>query len=333
MKLAASFLLSGSLLLAAMPALANSDMQKEIEDLREDLMVLQRQIYRGAGSSNESSKSAAVSSDMAAAGNVQVKIGEYDEVIRKVNGRMDTLEYQIKQLDSKLDKINRDMEIRFKILEGRPVPANLSAPVQSIPATYESPVATGASKAVTGDSIQGDDLAPIAGSNVVTDNKSKLSTDLSSGSDGQPQKLVPDAVMPVAADNTKPPATVGEMYASGMEAYNSGYYDEAELAFQHILEQFPKDKLAGNAQYWLGEVYFKQNNYNKAIVAFKNGYEKYHDGNKAPDSLFKLGLTFKAQKENKKACIVLSSFNSEFPKANADLAKRVKNEASKLGCK
>ena len=68
-------------------------------------------------------------------------------------------------------------------------------------------------------------------------------------------------------------------------------------------------------------------------MAFKSGYEKYHDGNKAPDSLFKLGLTFKAQKENKKACIVLSSFNSEFPKANADLAKRVKNEASKLGCK
>jgi len=48
MKLAAYFLMSGSLLLAAMPARANSDMQKEIDDLREDLMVLQRQIYRGA---------------------------------------------------------------------------------------------------------------------------------------------------------------------------------------------------------------------------------------------------------------------------------------------
>ena len=65
MKLAAYFLMSGSLLLAAMPARANSDMQKEIDDLREDLMVLQRQIYRGAGSSNESSKSAAVSPDQA----------------------------------------------------------------------------------------------------------------------------------------------------------------------------------------------------------------------------------------------------------------------------
>ena len=328
MKLAACFLVSGSLLLAAMPARANSDIQKEIDDLREDLKVLQRQIYRGAGSSSEISKSSAVTQNQSEAGNVQVKIGEYDEAIRKVNGRMDTLEYQVKQLDTKLDKINRDIEIRFKILEGRSVPANLSAPVPTAPTTYDAPVASGASKAVTGDGIQGDDLAPIAGSSVAVEKKSVPAAN----SDG-PQQLIPSENTAAAPVNTAKAQTAAEMYASGMTAFNSGYYDEAELAFQHILEQFPKDKLAGNAQYWLGEVYYKQNNFSKAIVAFKNGYEKYHDGNKAPDSLFKLGLTFKAQNESKKACIVLSSFSSEFPKANADLAKRVKTEASKLGCK
>lgn len=327
MKLAACFLLSGSLLLAAMPAKANSDMQKEIDDLREDLMVLQRQIYRGAGSSGEVSKSADVSQEQAAAGNVQVKIGEYDEVIRKVNGRMDTLEYQVKQLESKLDKINRDMEIRFKILEGRPVPDNLSSPTPAILTTYEAKVASGASKSVTGDGIQGDDLAPIAGSNVAAPKNIAASS-----ADGAPQQLIADDT------ETKPvviaqPKSAEEIYANGMEALNSSLYDEAEMAFQQILTQYPNDKLAGNAQYWIGEVYFKQGNYNKAKVAFKNGYEKYHNGNKAPDSLFKLGLTFKANKENKNACIVLSSFGAEFPKANADLAKRVQAEASKLGCK
>lgn len=327
MKLAACFLLSGSLLLAAMPAKANSDMQKEIDDLREDLMVLQRQIYRGAGSSGEVSKSADVSQEQAAAGNVQVKIGEYDEVIRKVNGRMDTLEYQVKQLESKLDKINRDMEIRFKILEGRPVPDNLSSPTPAIPTTYEAKVASGASKSVTGDGIQGDDLAPIAGSNVAAPKNIAANS-----ADGAPQQLIADdtETKPVV---TAQPKSAEEIYANGMEALNSSLYDEAEMAFQQILTQYPNDKLAGNAQYWIGEVYFKQGNYNKAKVAFKNGYEKYHNGNKAPDSLFKLGLTFKANKENKNACIVLSSFGAEFPKANADLAKRVQAEASKLGCK
>lgn len=326
MKLSALCLLAGGILLAAQPVKADSDMQKELQDLREDLKVLQRQIYRGAGSTGNS----AVSQEQAAAGNVQVKMGEYDETIRKVNGRMDTLEYQVKQLDSKLDKINRDMEIRFKILEGRPVSSNLSAPAANIPATFETKVASGASRAAVGDSIQGDDLAPIAGSNIAP--AQGMSKTEPVAGDGSPQQLVPDDVPAVSSALPKT-ATAEEMYASGMEALNSGYYDEAELAFQHILTQFPKDKLAGNAQYWLGEVYYKQGSYDKAIVAFKNGYEKYHNGNKAPDSLFKLGLTFKAKKENQKACIVLSSFNAEFPKANADLAKRVKAEASKLGCK
>ena len=253
-------------------------------------------------------------------------IYEYDEVIRKVNGRMDTLEYQVKQLDSKLDKINRDMEIRFKILEGRPVPTNLSTPLPAIPATYEAKVASGASKAVTGDGIQGDDLAPIAGSNVAAPKNAETSNN----ADGVPQPLIADDAKPVV---TSQPKSADEIYANGMEALNGGLYDEAEMAFQQILTQYPNNKLAGNAQYWIGEVYFKQGNYNKAKVAFKNGYEKYHSGNKAPDSLFKLGLTFKANKENKNACIVLSSFGAEFPKANADLAKRVKAEASKLGCK
>ena len=326
MKLAAYFLLCGSLL-SAVPAYASSDMQKELEELREDLMVLQRQIYRGAGSSGKSAKSDTVSKEQASAGNIQVKIGEYDEVIRKVNGRMDTLEYQLKQLDGKLDKINRDFEIRFKILEGRSVPANLSAPTPTVPTVYDAPVASGASKAVTGDGIHGDDLAPIAGSNVAAEKTSAAASD-----NGMPQSLIADDVSANPAPVSKA-KSAEEIYANGMEALKAEMFDEAEIAFQQILKQYPNDKLAGNAQYWLGDIYFKQGNYDKAKVAFKNGYEKYHNGNKAPDSLFKLGLVFKAQKENKKACIVLSSFGAEFPKANADLAKNVKKEAAKLGCK
>ena len=208
MKLAAYFLLCGSLL-SAVPAYASSDMQKELEELREDLQVLQRQIYRGAGSSGESAKSDTVSKEQASAGNIQVKIGEYDEVIRKVNGRMDTLEYQLKQLDGKLDKINRDFEIRFKILEGRSVPANLSAPTPTVPTVYDAPVASGASKAVTGDGIHGDDLAPIAGSNVAAEKTSAAASD-----NGMPQSLIADDVSANPAPVSKA-KSAEEIYANG----------------------------------------------------------------------------------------------------------------------
>ena len=122
------------------------------------------------------------------------------------------------------------------------------------------------------------------------------------------------------------------MYQSGIQAYNSGLTDEAEIAFKEILQKYPKHNLAGNAQYWLGETYLKSGDLAKAKQAFKSGYEDYHSGNKAPDSLFKLGVTLERLNDNKSACIIYTSFAGEFPKANAELVKRVNAAKDKLKC-
>lgn len=326
MKLSWYGIVAAGCLLTALPAYAESGVEYDIKTLKEDVRALQRQLYKSGGSSAAASDSvtSSVTSD------IQGKIGVYDESIRKVNGRMDELENMIKKLDRKLDKINRDMEIRFKILEGRQVPADLSAPATAVATKdYAAPVAVNASRSVVGDSIEGGDLMPIAGAAVAEE---KQSGNNSAGSG--PESLIPDdetEVQPAQAELKA--ATAEDMYASGMQALNGGYYDEAELAFQHILQKFPNDKLAGNAQYWLGEVYYKQGNFQKAKLAFKAGYENYKTGNKAPDSLFKLGMTMKSLQENKNACIVFMSFGEEFPKVEAELAKRVKNESARLGCK
>lgn len=316
MKLSAGWGMFWSVMLAATQVYAAPDLQREIEALKEDVKVLQRQMYR-----HDDNKNRAV---VSANSNVQVKIGEYDEIIRKVNGRMDELEYQAKQIEEKLDKINRDMNIRFKILEGRQVPDSLAAPVVSMPTVYAAPVANGAAKAVVGDTIQGSDLAPISGSKAAEE-KEQPSTD-------GPQSLIPEKIENTAV-TTANPLSVAEMYATGLQAYEAGHYEEAEIAFEHVLKQNPQDKLAGNAQYWLGEVYVKQNDLKKAKLAFKTGYEKYKNGNKSADSLFKLGVTMNSMGEKKNACIVFMSFAEEFPKVNAELSKRVKAESKRLGCK
>jgi tol-pal system protein YbgF len=318
MKLSGYAFVASALLLSTVSVRAE-DLQSEINKLREDVIVLQRQVYRGIETENKAVGSANA--------DIQVKMSDYADNFRTMNGRIDELEYKIKQLDEQLTKMNRDFEIRFKILEGKQIPASLSAPAPNLPTVYDAPVAQGAAKAVVGDSIQGSDLAPIAGSNtVVTTGFLNTAAD-----DGTPQALVP---LPTAATTEAvKPISVKEMYDTGLEAFNQGYYDEAEVAFKHILEQSPKDILAGNAQYWLGEVYYRRGDFNAAKQAFKTGYVNYHDGYKAADSLFKLGMTFESLKDNKNACVVFSSFGDEFPKAGAELAKRVKTEATKLGCK
>lgn len=305
-----------------------ADWQKEINDLREDVLVLQRQMYRnssGIGSENADVKK---TSDDVQKGDMQVKMSEYDEIIRKINGRMDTLEHDLKQTEQKIDKINRDMEIRFKILEGRQVPANLSAPAStSGGVTHSSPIAQNPAKSAFGDSISGSDLEPLSGMQAIPQKQ-----------ENEPQPLVPISDINIqSSDMPKVSETksisVDEMYNSGLQAYNAGLTDEAEVAFKEILKKDPKHRLAGNAQYWLGETYLKAGELTKAKQAFKSGYEDYKNGNKSADSLFKLGMTFSKLNDSKSACIIYMSFDSEFPKADANLIKRVKTEKEKLKCK
>lgn len=321
-------LVLAQILLSATCAVA-ADWQKEIDDLREDVMFLQRQMYRNSENISSSGNTNPQKTDADTAnGDIQVKIGEYDELMRKINGRMDTLEHDLKQTNEKLDKINRDMEIRFKILEGRPVPDNLSAPV-SMPAgvTHDSPMANAPAKSVSGDSISGSDLEPLRGMEAIPPKDKDA-----------PQPLVPlsDINIQNRTENTSPaPAKSADaetMYQNGKQAYNAGLTDEAEIAFKEVLQQFPKHNLAGNAQFWLGETYLKTGRLEAAKQAFQRGYENYPNGNKAPDSLFKLGVTLARLNDNKNACIVYTSFNGEFPKADAELVKRVKAESDKLKC-
>ena len=96
---------------------------------------------------------------------------------------------------------------------------------------------------------------------------------------------------------------------------------------------YPTDQLAGNAQYWLGEVYYKQQDLKKAAVAFKEGYSKFPNGAKGPDCLLKLGLTMKALNKKEDACTAFVNLPIVFDKVSDDISSRAKKEAEALGCK
>ena len=254
--------------------------EEELAQLREDVTFLQRQVYQN----NNADVNSLTSSK-----NVSVQIGQFDELLRQVIGKTDELEFKIKKLNERLDVMNKDIEVRFKMLEGKPVSSSgsLELPAKN---KFAAPVAKDAPKSIVGDSIKGDDLKPLKS------------------------------------------ADVKSIYQEGLEALKAGNDKLAEEKFNTILGKFPEDKLAGNAQYWLGEVYYGRKDFTKAAVAFAKGYEKYK-GPKGPDSLLKLGMSMRELKKNEEACVAFTSLPKEFPKAEAALLNRAKSEASKLGCK
>jgi tol-pal system protein YbgF len=274
-------------------------LQEQIDSLKGEMMILQRKVYRD-------NMDAGIPAQSSSNSNAAVKLGEYDEIVRTMNGKIDELEYKIKQLEDKVDTMNKDIDVRFNLLEGKPITAGEGS--IATPKKFDAAVAQGAPKSIVGDSVTTGDLKNL------TPNKATAANMQSS--------TVSATV--VSAD---------ELYKTGLEALKAGNSTLAEQNMSKILSDYPSDKLAGNAQYWLGEVYYSTKNYAKAAVAFRDGYKNYKNGAKGADSLLKLGLSMEQLGKKAEACAALTQLPIEFPKADSGMITKAKTEAKKLGCK
>lgn len=259
-------------------------LQEQIDSLKEEMIILQRKVYRD----NTDTDLNSVSSSSAA-----VKLGEYDQIVRQMNGKIDELEFKIKTLGEKLETINKDMDVRFRLLEGKPIPAAQNS--LSEPKKFDTAVASGAPKSIVGDTINVGTLKNL-----------------------EPQPN---------------PLSVDDLYKNGLEALRSNNPSLAEANFNKILNEHSNDKLAGNAQYWLGEVYYSTKDFSRAAVAFGKGYQNYKNGAKGADSLLKLGLSMAQLGKKAEACSAFMNLGAEFPAADASIKSKAAAEAKKLGCK
>jgi tol-pal system protein YbgF len=119
-------------------------------------------------------------------------------------------------------------------------------------------------------------------------------------------------------------------YATGL--LQRGAYPEAELAFKAFVAQHPKDPLAGNAQYWLGETFYARSDYKNAQIAFAEGYQKYPKSPKAPDNLLKLGMSLGQTGDKTNACVAFKQLAKQFPNASAAIKDRAARAQQRYGC-
>lgn len=114
-----------------------------------------------------------------------------------------------------------------------------------------------------------------------------------------------------------------DAYKDAYETYQKGDYKASREKFQRYLEAFPNSKYSENAQYWIGESYYKEKNYERAIVAYDDLVKKYPDGSKAPAALLKQGMAFSALGDKKNAKIIFKKVVERYPKSEqAETAKK-----------
>jgi tol-pal system protein YbgF len=99
------------------------------------------------------------------------------------------------------------------------------------------------------------------------------------------------------------PTDRGALYNLARQRLDQGQTAKARELFQDFLNRFPKDELAANAQYWLGETYYAEKKWNDAIVEFQKVLKEHPGSDKVPDALLKIGMSFQAQGDCKNALL------------------------------
>jgi len=126
-----------------------------------------------------------------------------------------------------------------------------------------------------------------------------------------------------AVGKTEKQFSEDEIYASAKQAFDRGNLEVAREEFQRIIKQYPKSRHVDNAQFWIGETYYREKWYEKAILEYQKVIEKYPKGNKVPASFLKQGLAFLNLGEKASARLVLNELILKHPKSNeADIARK-----------
>ncbi len=156
----------------------------------------------------------------------------------------------------------------------------------------------------------------------------------------EPAPPAPDEAPEAPMQSANAPTSLASFPpADATTLYNQGYgdllrrdYSSAETAFRRLLDAHPNDKLAGDAQYWLGESYYVRGQYKDAADAFLKGYKSYGASPKAPDSLLKLGMSLAALGQKEAACSSFAELGTRFPSAPSHVRDEAAAERRKAGC-
>jgi tol-pal system protein YbgF len=109
-------------------------------------------------------------------------------------------------------------------------------------------------------------------------------------------------------------------------------YGPAADEFANFLRQYPSDRLAPEAQFWMGEALFQTQRYRDAAEAFLAVSTKYDTTARAPDALLRLGMSLAALGEKEAACASLGEVLRKYPRASVSVKQGVDREQKRAHC-
>lgn len=139
--------------------------------------------------------------------------------------------------------------------------------------------------------------------------KVEASTKKDKGQAALKQPVVPDAE---------------KAYEEAYAAFTDKRYGEAGEKFAAFIKTFSGHRLAGNAQFWIGETYYSQRDYESAILAYEEVFRKYKDSPKVSAAMLKQGRAFIEIGEKRAGGAILKELVAKYPESEQAVAARIK---------
>jgi tol-pal system protein YbgF len=134
---------------------------------------------------------------------------------------------------------------------------------------------------------------------------------------------------PGAAAAGPPPASADVLYSNGLRDINGKHYDLATQEFQDYLRYYGDTDLASNAQFYLGEVAFMQNQFQAALDAYNKVIENFPKSFKTASARMRKGFCLAELGQKASAVRELRAVVRLYP--GTDEAKRAAAKLKEMG--
>lgn len=141
-----------------------------------------------------------------------------------------------------------------------------------------------------------------------------------------------DPVLPGPAPASLPVASSRDEYDAAAAVLKEGQYEAAEIAFRNFLQKYPRDRLAADATFFLGESYFRRSRPREAAEQYLKVSTDFSRSARAPEALIKLGLSLEKLGAKEQACAAYSEVGRKYPNTSAALRSTADREARRAQC-
>lgn len=287
--------------------------QDQIQD-RHDGMMRVADLF-GESDDEKAAREQKEQAQDAAISQLNQRVNDLEDSLRRLTGENESLEHKIGDLNSKIDRMQRDFDYRLCTLSAQQLGATgaggLPCDQQAAPAPQQP---------------SGQQLAPPPGVLGTLPSNTPL-----------PLAPPPTAASPASTNPNAPEGAATSQFRpqfdAAMTLLAKAQYDQSRAAFRAFADQHPKDDLAPQAVYWVGDIAYVQKDYQNAARAFVEELKNYGSSGRAPDSMLKLGQSLIALNQKEEGCTTLGALPSKYPQASKTIITQARAARTAAHCK